>query len=176
MSEKGTWTSEAREIAHTAFLGSQAAAPEKYWYVPYRTGVALLEDEQSLIVSHIGRAPEIDLPEYFTHRTNGRTSLTTDGIYECAGVSVQVEPFLKILIHAHGVHSLSHLMEAFLDLIDRASSQRSVSRKGTFQLLYNPLYVSHALSYESLCLRLLKKMNNIEFKRQWVNQHTVISI
>lgn len=121
MLERKAWSSLTREVTHTAFISSQDRAPDGAWYVPFCTGVALLEGGQLLVISHIGSEPDADSLEHFERSSHGRERLITDGIYECAGVSIHIDPIVKILIHAYGPQSLKYLLAAFSNLIEHSS-------------------------------------------------------
>lgn len=173
--ESSAWSSQDRESTHAAVLSCQKQAAADSWYVPFRTGIAIENDKEVEIITHIIQPifyHSVQQPlEHFHTTPQNRIHLSTDGLYDCASFSIAMGPYLKILIHAHGADSLRILVAEFITTFPELHKQLKPKH---IELAYNPRYIGTAVQYEMVAISLLAQLPGSNFSHRWVNERTVI--
>jgi len=170
-------------VARNAFLSHQRGAPDGYWDVPYRSGVAILhtaEDEgRSLVVSHLGKESEDRSVESFWMETGNRNALITSDVHECVGLSLCIDPWVKLLIHAQGAESLSNLATELMYLLPQVLSRNGDTAQhvqGKLEVAYNLRYLQHIPFYETTLRALLKLLPKVTVRRTFVDTRSLVSV
>jgi hypothetical protein len=173
--ESSAWSSQDRESTHAAVLSCQKQAAVGSWYVPFRTGIAIENEKEVEIITHIiqpvSGLSDLQSLEHFHTQPQNRIHLCTDGLYDCASFSIIMGPYLKILIHAHGADSLRILVAEFIKTYPDLHKPRESKQ---IELAYNPKYLRSAVHYQMLAISLLAQLPRSSFSHRWVNEHTVI--
>lgn len=176
MLETDRWSDETREVSINSILSHQTNATLDAWYVPYKTGMALNNQNDLLMVSHFGRDPKVEDLDIMRLKAQGKSELMTSGIYDCAALSVEIGSLSKVLIHAYGASSMIQLLNVLERELPLAHNTHSRKLETKLKFAYNPTYVTHIFSYEWLYLFLVKKLRPTMMQRIWVSQKTEIVI
>lgn len=175
MKEIGIWTDEAREIALQAFLDAQKHAWDGFYFVPYKTAMVLYPNGLGTAFSHIGgdQQPPSTI-QRFSFPGSSKSNLMTSGLYECGGVSISIAKQAKVLIHAHGPHSLDLLLSQ-MSLALSETIGLSIDTNARFDLFYRTREIKNAIGYEVVANKFCSQFRGIAFYRHWVDETHIVS-
>lgn len=157
MSDRERWSDESRETSINGVLTSQKYADTGYWYVPYKTAIALEGTGSGTIMSHLGCESDYPIVDSFRFHKYNRAHLMTNGVYDCAALSIHTDDNLKVLLHAYGSLSLKALL---LQVIEHYPTEFVYGQKGKntkLELAYNPIHLLNACLYELTCFSFVRK-------------------
>lgn len=169
--ETARWSDVSQEVSVNAILTAQKYAKPGAWYVPYKTGI-LLVDGHALIATHIGE----DAGEsfvFFTKLSRIRTNLMTDGIYDCAGFTLEMDR-LKLLIHAFGASSLHEIATRLLS--NSSFTEREKTEKVVCHAYVNSKYVLGIPQYLLAINKLLYQWKNKDISHHFIHESSIVRV
>lgn len=169
--ETQRWSNPQKEIAINYFFSHQNNGDAKSIYVPTHAGV-LLHNDSIHVASSIG-SNEVDPHiSIFSLVDKQKTGLETDGLYDCAALTISNQKDIKLLIHAQGSNSLLTLFHSLQEHIPYKIKEEQY----TLLLAYNPKYFLNIHKYEYALFHIKRRIGKNVTQRTRINVKSVITV